>query len=88
LITQFGQLLQNENIWITKKENQEVSSMAKKRGYDSKLLRVKHVDKNLEHIRNIRPVAPEPQENREAIDGFFREKKKDEVWKKRRKIEG
>jgi len=60
--------------------------MAKKRGYDSKLLKIKHVEKNLEHIRNIKPVASEPIENREAIDGFFKEKRMDEVWKKRRKI--
>ena len=52
----------------------------KQRGYDSKIIRQKNVEKRLEHIRDIKPFGPEPEGNQDRINSFFRKRAKDRQW--------
>jgi hypothetical protein len=56
-----------------------------KKHYSSDEIHKKNVEKRIQEIQNIKIDFPEPRENREVIDGYFSEKKKDKVWDNRRK---
>lgn len=59
----------------------------KHRHYNSKAMHIKNVEKTLEEVKHIRPGV-EPPENKEVINIYFKEKRKDRVWQKRRRLKG
>jgi len=63
-----------------------VKNRKKMRSYNSKAIHEKNLKKTMEEIKNITPFAPEPRENIDAINNFYKEKRLDREWNKRRKL--